>query len=188
MDSTSESILVRVRHRGDHEAWRRFVQLYTPMLYSWCGAMGLQGEDADDLVQDVFTLLLQKLPEFQYDRDKSFRAWLHTVLRNKWREQRRRRAPVALDTQVGPLADMESPEGSGIFGETEYRRQLVRRALEIIRCDFEAVTWKAWEAFSVAGRPAADVAEELGISVHAVYLAKSRVLRRLRQELDGLLD
>lgn len=183
MESTSATLLERVRHRDDEAAWRRFVLLYTPLFYSWCAEIGLQGADAADLVQEVFTLLVQKLPEFDYDPNKKFRAWLHTVLRNKWREKHRRRSPLLLGAEAEEL-----PEKSEVFGEVEYRRHLVGRALELIRNDFQEATWTAWQEFVVKGRPAAAVALELNVSVHSVYLAKSRVLRRLRQELNGLLD
>src|SRR5437867_4389388 len=110
MDTTSPTLLERVRRPDNPEAWRRFVALYTPLLYTWASRLGLQEPDAADLVQDVFTVLLSKLPAFRYDRQKSFRAWLMTVLRNKWRETRRRRAPALLDAREGPLADLVSRE------------------------------------------------------------------------------
>jgi RNA polymerase sigma-70 factor (ECF subfamily) len=183
---TPASLLERLRQPDSQQAWARFVELYTPLLYSWARRAGLQEPDAADLVQDVFTLLVRKLPEFRYDRDRSFRAWLRTVTLNKWREGRRRAAVapaaggVALDDVAAPADDS--------FEETEYRRHLVGRALELIRGDFQPATWKAWSEHGVAGRPAEAVARDLGLSVKAVYLAKARVLRRLRQELDGLLE
>jgi RNA polymerase sigma-70 factor (ECF subfamily) len=129
-----------------------------------------------------------KLPEFRYDRDRSFRAWLKTVLLNKWREARRRRVPQPVDAQQGPLAELPDPAAADGLEEAEYRRCLVERALRVLEGDFQPVTWKAWQEFAVAGRSAADVARELGITPHAVYLAKARILRRLREELEGLLD
>jgi RNA polymerase sigma-70 factor (ECF subfamily) len=188
MDTTSATLLERVRQPADQEAWGRFVQLYTPLLYAWACRVGLQEQDAADLVQEVFTLLVQKLPEFRYDRQRSFRAWLCTVLRNKWRETRRQRVPEPLDAQEGPLAELASPAEAEAFGEAEYQQQLVQRALELIQGDFQPTTWQAWSTYGLGGRSAAQVAQELGITVHAVYLAKARVLRRLRQELEGLLD
>lgn len=188
MNTTSPTLLERLRQPEERAAWDRFVRLYTPLLCGCARRLGMQDSDVHDLVQDVFATLVQKLPEFRYDRDRSFRGWLQAVVRNRWLETRRRRAPVPLDAQAGPLADLPGPEDSGMFAETEYRRELVRRALELIAGDFQPATWRAWCEFVVAGRPAADVAKELGTSAHAVYLAKARVLRRLREELDGLLD
>jgi RNA polymerase sigma-70 factor (ECF subfamily) len=188
MDTTSATLLERVRRPGDPEAWRRFVQLYTPLLYAWACRARLRNQDAADLVQDVFTVLLSRLPEFRYDHTKSFRAWLFTVLRNKWRENGRRHVPAPLDVRDGPLAELVSRDEPDELSETEYRQQLVQRALQLIQNDFQPGTWAAWTEHGVARRPAGEVAAELGLTVRAVYLAKYRVLRRLRQELDGLLD
>jgi RNA polymerase sigma-70 factor (ECF subfamily) len=184
---TPASLLERLWQPGDQDAWARFVELYTPLLYSWARRAGLREPDAADLVQDVFTVLIRKLPEFRYDRDRSFRAWLRTVTLNKWRENRRRAVPVH-DPGGPPLEEIAAPEDGDSFEETEYRRHLVGRALELIWNDFQPTTWEAWCAHGLAGRPAAAVAGELGLTVKAVYLAKARVLRRLRQELAGLLE
>jgi RNA polymerase sigma-70 factor (ECF subfamily) len=190
MDRTSASLLERVRNPADHEAWKRFVQLYTPVLYAWTRELGMQAQDAADLVQDVFVVLVQQLPHFSYDRHRSFRAWLRTVLLNKWRDRRRHGAALVLDSGEATLAALAGPpgaEGPGLE-EAEYRQQLVGRALEIMQAKFQPATWKAcWESV-VAGRPVEEVAGELGISVNAVYVAKSRVLRQLRRELGELLD
>jgi RNA polymerase sigma-70 factor (ECF subfamily) len=186
MHTTSATLLERVRDPANQEAWKRFVQLYTPLLYSWAAQAGLRGQDAADLVQDVFVILLRKLGEFRYERDGSFRGWLRTVLRNKWHDLQRLRVPIPHDAQAAPLADL--PDRTAIDDDAEYRAYLVRRALALIQGDFEPATWQAWQAFAMAGRPALEVARELGITAHAVYLAKARVLRRLRQEIAGLLE
>src|SRR2546423_12975097 len=94
MDTTSVSLLERLREPAQQDAWGRFVDLYTPLIYYWARRVGLPPEEAADLVQDVLTLLVQKLPEFQYDPQKSFRGWLRTLTLNKWRGNRRRRRPV----------------------------------------------------------------------------------------------
>jgi RNA polymerase sigma-70 factor (ECF subfamily) len=188
MHTTSVSLLERLRRPDAHAAWVRFVQLYTPLLFHWARRLGLQEPDAADLVQDVFTTLVRKLPEFTYDRQGSFRSWLHRVFLNKWHEARRRpggRPPSA--ERVG-LSDVVSPDNVAAFGEAEFRHHLLMRALGLMRADFKPTTWKACWEHVVCGRPAAEVARELGITVNAVYLAKSRVLRRLRQELEGFLD
>ncbi len=138
-------------------------------------------------MQEVFTTLVQKLPEFRYQPGKGFRAWLRTVALNKWRDFLRRRAaapagdPAALDEVV-------APEDSGAFSEVEYRQHLVSRALRLMQAEFAPKTWQACWEHVAAGRPAAEVAAELGISVGSVYVAKSRVMSRLRQELAGLLE
>jgi RNA polymerase sigma-70 factor (ECF subfamily) len=187
MDKTSISLLERLRSPDPAEAWERFVELYTPLLLYWARKRGLQPQDAADLVQDVFTVLVQKLPEFTYDPGKSFRNWLRTVLFNKWRD--RWRSP-SLPVRGGEeaLAEVAAPDDLDAFWEGEHRRHLLRRAMELMQAEFTPTTWKAcWES-AIEGRSAADVAAELGLTENAVYIAKSRVVRRLRQELRGLLD
>jgi RNA polymerase sigma-70 factor (ECF subfamily) len=188
MHTTPVSLLQRLRQPAEPAAWERFVELYTPLLYFWARRrMGLPAEEAADLVQDVFALLLQKLPEFTYDQHKGFRAWLRTVMLNKWREHRRRRG-VATVQAGDALADVAAPHCAGDLEEAEYRRHLVLRALQLMQAEFQPVTWKACWAYVVDGRAVEDVAAELGITTNAVYLAKSRVLRRLREEFAGLFN
>jgi len=144
----------------------------------------LQEQDAADLVQDVLLVLVRKMPEFQYQRDRTFRGWMRTVLMNKWRDRQHRGPAAPLDSGVQPVA----PDDSDNLEEREYRLFVLGRALRLMVDDFEPSTWQAcWETV-VVGRPAAEVAVELGITVNAVYLAKSRVLGRLRRDLAGLLD
>ncbi len=188
MDRTPESLLQKLRLPEAQQAWTRFVELYTPLLYCWCRRLGLQVPEAADLVQDVFVVLLQKLPDFTYDHRKSFRAWLRTVTVNKWREKQRRRSELPFASLPADPVEPAGHADADLLDEKEYRQYVVRRALELIQADFQPTTWKAcWEVV-VAGRSAADVAAELGASVDVVYAAKSRVLRRLREELAGLLD
>jgi RNA polymerase sigma-70 factor (ECF subfamily) len=190
MERTPASLLQQVRNPADQAAWRRFVELYTPLLYSWTRRLGMQSPDAADLVQDVFVVLLRQLPTFSYDRRRSFRAWLRTILLNRWRDRRRHRAVLVHDSSEAAMASLASPDSLGApeMEEEEYRRHLVSRALEVMRTQFQPTTWKAcWESVA-AGRPADEVAGELGISVNSVYVARSRVLRRLRQDLEGLLE
>jgi RNA polymerase sigma-70 factor (ECF subfamily) len=184
MHTTPPSLLKRLRQPGEEEAWTRFVQLYTPLLYFWSLRLGLQDPDAADLVQEVLTLLVQKIPKFKYDDRKSFRNWLRTMLMNKWRERQRGaagRVPQPLPEEIAV------PDEVDAFTEAEFNRQLALRALQLMQAEFHPTTWKACWEHVVGNRPAAEVAKELHISVNAVYLAKGRVLRRLRKEMDGLL-
>jgi RNA polymerase sigma-70 factor (ECF subfamily) len=145
MDTTSASLLERLRRPADDGAWRRFVDLYSPLLFYWARRIGLQEPDAADLVQDVFALLLRKLPEFAYDRHGKFRAWLRTVTLNKWREkQRRRQLPV--ETDAAALLEVTIPAEAEAFWEADYQRHLVARALELMRAEFRPPTWNAcWQ-------------------------------------------
>lgn len=184
MNSTPASLLERLRCTGDESAWSRFVELYTPLLCYWGRRAGLQEPDVADLVQDVFQVLVRKLPEFEYDPRRTFRGWLRTILLNQWRDGIRRRVEQPL-VNGEVVADSANPDE---LIEREYRDYLVSRALHIMKTDFQPATWQACWEHVVRGRAVAEVAAELGISVKAVYLAKARVLRRLRQELDGMWE
>ena len=188
MNTTSISLLERVRQPAAREAWAQFVALYTPLLFYWACRLGLREADAADLVQDVFFTLVQKLPSFRYQQGRSFRAWLRTLTYNRWCDFHRRRAAQPRVNSSVTLSALADPQTLDPFWEQEYRQHLVGRALELIQGKFRPATWKAcWECV-VGDRPAAEVAQELGLSVAAVYAAKSRVLRCLREELSGLLD
>ena len=146
--------------------------------------------DAADLVQEVFAVLVQKLPAFVYDDGaKAFCGWLRTILFNKFRDGRRHTPmPCDIDSNEQALANVPDTTNPEAFWEAEYRTHLQGLALEAMQTEFQTNTWKAcWETV-VNDRPAAAVAAELGLSVDSVYAAKSRVLRRLRQELAGLLE
>ena len=184
MHSTPASLLDRLRSPDDAEAWVRFVRLYTPFLYYWANRNGLQESDTEDLIQEVFAQLLKALPQFKFDPDRSFRSWLAVVVGNKWRELNRKRRP-----QTVPASDLdEQPAPEANFDDREYRAHIAGRALNLIQEEFAPATWKAFWAAVVERRPANAIAVELGISPNAVYLARGRVLRRLREELKGLVD
>jgi RNA polymerase sigma-70 factor (ECF subfamily) len=186
MDSTSPSLLERLRQPNCSLAWDRFAELYTPLIYYWVRRQGLQQADAADLVQEVFLILVEKMRSFEYDADRSFRSWLYTITLNKVRERRRKAVPVqAGDAAFDNLADDGGPDP---FWETEYREQLVHRALDVLQKDFERPTWEAFWQHGVLGRAAPQVAAELNLTPGAVRAARFRVLCRLRQELAGLLD
>ena len=164
------------------------MQLYTPLIYSWSRQLGLRDADAADLVQEVFAQLVRNMPVFVYDSRGSFRAWLKTVTLNKWRDHCRRVAVRPHEVSSKAMAQAAEPAGEIAFDEAEHRSYLVARALELIQREFQPTTWQACWEFVVGGRPAAEVARQFGISENAVYLAKGRVLRRLREELAGLFD
>jgi RNA polymerase sigma-70 factor (ECF subfamily) len=185
LDTTPVTLLDRLRTPGDEEAWRRLVELVTPLLLAWARRVGMNRDDAADLAQEVFAVLVKELPTFQYDPSRSFRAWLKTVTMNKCR-QRGRRAGIGVDADAR-LDEIAAPDVDTAW-EHEYRHQLVLRAFETIKGDVQHRTWQACWELIVAGRDAADVAAELDLTPGAVYVAKCRVLRRLRQVLEGMLD
>jgi RNA polymerase sigma-70 factor, ECF subfamily len=186
MNTTSASLLGRLASGTDSTAWPRFVELYTPLLYNWCQRLGLNDADSADFIQEVLVILVQKLPVFSYDANQSFRAWLKTVLMNIWRKYLRKRG--RLPTASAPLELLAGSDLSYLIDDAEHQTYLLQRAVQIAETNFEPITWKACWLFVMDHRSAAEVAQELNITVNAVYLAKSRVLRHLRSELAGLID
>jgi RNA polymerase sigma-70 factor (ECF subfamily) len=188
---TPVSLLEQLRGRSPQEAqaaWRRFVQLYTPLLFAWARRLGASPEDAADLVQDVFGVLAREMPGFQYRPGLRFRGWLWTVLRNKWSDHQRRRQAAPPRADAAALETVAAPDNVAEMTEDEYRTHLVGRALQLMQAEFAEADWKACWQNVVEDRPADDVAAELGLTVNQVYLAKSRILQRLRKELEGLLE
>jgi RNA polymerase sigma-70 factor, ECF subfamily len=185
MPDTPVSLLCRLQQAPDPADWFRFAELYTPLLLYWGKQLGLQPADAADLAQDVLARVWQEIGTYRQRPGSRFRAWLWTVTRNRHRERARRHRPD-LGGETSGLPDPADPVGQLVEGE--YQAYLVHRALDLMKAEFEPVTWRACWAFVVEGRLAAVVAAELGITPNAVYLAKARVLRRLRAELDGLLE
>jgi RNA polymerase sigma-70 factor, ECF subfamily len=184
MDSTSVSMIQGLQRSSSDPAWDRLLRQYGPLLTFWAKRLGLKDQDAEDLVQEVLIVLVQKLADFQYQPERSFRGWMRTILINKWRDRRDRRAASSLEADV-PFNEPGAPEA---LEADDHRQYVAERALRLMKSAFEPTTWKAcWETI-VGGQSPGQVASELGISVNAVYLAKSRVLDRLRYELKGLVD
>lgn len=189
-ETITPSLLERVQKRDD-VAWHRLMQLFTPLVYQWGRRAGLSEHDAADVVQDVFTGVLHSIAQFRRDQDgATFRGWLRRITQFKIADFHRKQQgqPVAeggtdahlrlQDKPEEPLAEDDDPTAA---------ESLVQRGLELIRAEFAPNTWQAFRAVALDARPAADVAAELGLSIGAVYIAKSRVLKRLREELDGLI-
>jgi RNA polymerase sigma-70 factor (ECF subfamily) len=185
MLTTRLSLLERLRAPGDGAAWNRFVELYTPLMLQWAQRQGLQPTDADDLVQDVMTLLVQKFVGFEYNSALKFRAWLRTVFLNKHRERCRKRVARTLGE---PAVFDEIPTPIEEADDAEDRQLLVHRGLELIRPEFSLSVWDAFWQYAVCGRSPTDVAAELGLSPGTIYASKSRVLSRLKLEIGFLPD
>lgn len=193
--STSTTLLARAR-ANDPLAWQRLVDIYSPLVYHWCRSARLQAADSADLLQDVFHAVARSLDRFRRESGRgSFRAWLRRITVNKLRDHLRSRAtePPAeggsanhariheLSAEPGTL-DPDTPPS------VDEDWLLLRSALEAFRADFEEPTWQAFWATTIDGRRAVDLADELGLSVNAIYKAKARILSRLRTELHLLVD
>lgn len=193
-DTTSLSLLDRVRGQ-DADGWRRLVELYSPLLYSWCRRSGLDGESSADVVQEVFAKVARSLGDFRRDRPgDTFRGWLRIITRNQLRDAARRaeREPRAAggSTAYGQLAQLSDQDLEQSLSEHAAAEpgELFRRALELIRMNFEERTWRAFWQTTVDGRASVDVAADLGMSPGAVRQAKSKVLARLREEFQDVLE
>ena len=187
MPTTSLTLLDRLKRPGQPDAWDRFVRLYAPLLLHWSRLQGFHDTDAEDLTQTVLVKLIRLLPGYERRDGQNFRGWLFTICRNECRDFRTRRGTRALPGADGLLTVTAAPR-TNAPEEAEYHRMLVHRALELVRPDFTPATWTAFTRFAIDGRSAPEVARELEITPNAVYLARNRVLTRVREELAGLLD
>jgi RNA polymerase sigma-70 factor, ECF subfamily len=194
MSLTSASLLERLQQSPDQEAWRRLVEMYTPLIHGWLRRHAdLQANDADDLTQEVLASLVRRLPRFRHNhRPGAFRAWLRTVtvncLRDFWRRRRGRPWAAAGGDPARLLAELEdSSSGLSRVWDEEHDRHVAGALLERVRGEFTPTTWEAFRQLALEGRSAAEVAAALGLTPNAVLIAKSRVLRRLREEGRGLI-
>ena len=185
---TSLSLLDRLR-RGDAAAWQRMNELYAPLMRAWLLPYGIQLADVNDLTQNAFAIVLRRLPDFQHNgRVGAFRTWLRGIIDNVLRDHRRAadRRPVV---SAGLLEELADP-GSELnrLWDAEHDRHVLRGLMALVEPEFAPATWAAFVRTALDGRSAAEAAEELGLSVNAVHIARSRVLARLRQEAGEVLD
>jgi RNA polymerase sigma-70 factor (ECF subfamily) len=188
-ESTSATLLKKLQDSATEaeDAWRRFVKLYTPLLFLWARRAGANEQEAPDLVQEVFVVLAREMRGFRHDPARRFRGWLWTVLVNKWRDRLRQEAVRPASADTGELRRLVVPDSAEELAEEEYRGYLLRRFIDLMQVELPAVEWRACNEHILQGRRAAEVANELGVTVNQVYLARSRILRRFRTELEGLL-
>jgi RNA polymerase sigma-70 factor (ECF subfamily) len=189
--STRLSLLDQARG-GDDAAWGRLVDLYGPVVLRWCRSLGLPPHAAEDACQETFAAVARSLTTFHKGDGGSFRGWLLTIARNKARDlarrDRRQPAVAAGGTEARErVAAAAAPDLDREASVESDRCDVLRRALAVIRGDFDERTWTAFWAAAVDGRASAEVGAELGLSPNAVRKAKARVLRRLREEFEGLL-
>jgi RNA polymerase sigma-70 factor (ECF subfamily) len=190
--ATSTTLLDLARD-GDASAWQRLEFLYTPLVRWWCRRHSVASQDVDDVTQEVFATVAARLADFTKGAVGSFRSWLYTITRHKIGDHYRR--TCAGPAAAGGSAAQERLEGmpeaiadsSAEDAAMSERALLVRRALELVRPEFQERSWTAAWRVVVEGESPADVATALGLTAGAVYTAKSRVLGRLRELLSDLL-
>lgn len=186
---TSPSLLLRIRNPGDTESWQTFQEIYAPIIRAYCRRRAVQATDTDDIVQEVLSVVAKSIQTFEYSPEKGrFRAWLGTVTANELKSfissRANRQSPTLSDGSFSqlPNADPDS-DWIAIFSE-----HIFQVACDRVRQDFEPAKWECFETTWVDRISAPEVAERLGIPVHSVYVNKSRVRKRLEEEVSMLAD
>jgi RNA polymerase sigma-70 factor (ECF subfamily) len=194
MSQTSISLLERLRLHPESADWKRLVELYTPLVRRWILRQDVPAADADDLAQDVLGAVVRELVHFQHNqRPGAFRAWLRAItvnrLRGYWRGRQHSAQSGGDSDAARRLEQLEDPQSRlSQLWDQEHDRHVLGRLMKLIEPEFPLVWWQAFRRHVVEGARASEVAKELNISVNVVLLAKSRILRRLRQEAAGFVD
>jgi RNA polymerase sigma-70 factor (ECF subfamily) len=191
LPTTRHSLLVRLRDLKDAEAWGQFVDLYAPVLHGFYRKRGLQDADAADLTQQVLESIAVGSAGSSYDRARGkFRNWLLTIAQNRhydWLDSRRRHPEIYGDASAGDrLEGIPAPAEEAALWERQYEQHVYAWAAERVRQCVGKTTWEAFKLTAVEGKSGEAAAHALGISVGAVYVSKSRVLNRLRKEVDQI--
>lgn len=190
---TSASLLERLRSAPEEADWNQLVSLYTPLIRKWLRRYSSFHQDADDVLQEVLSVVVRKLPAFERQRTGSFRSWLRNIsvncLRESWRANRFRPTATGGSDFQAVLVEMADPQSqlSHVWNQ-EHDQHVLQSLLTQIRPSLTDETWLAFKHVAVDGEVPADVATKLGISVNSVYIAKSRVMSRIRELGDGLLE
>lgn len=180
--TTHFTLLARLSAGGDAAAWLEFCDRYEELIRGFARRRGLTPSEWDDVVQDVMLALTKAMPGFAYDPAKGkFRSYLKTItmhaISRKWRQNH---AETRLLSKEGASTGASDVEAESVW-ETEWRQYHLRSAMKTIKAEFNPTDLAAFDAYALAGQEAGAVAAQFGISVDAVYQAKSRVLRRLSE-------
>ena len=190
--ATRPSLLARIRDPRDRQAWSEFVEIYAPMVYGYARKHGLQDADAADLTQEVLGAVARSAERLVYDPARgSFRGWLFTVVRNELRDfaaARGRPLSGTGDTDMHERLQQQPAraDDDAADWERDFERRLFALAAEQVRRDFQESTWQAFWLTAIQGKNGKDVAGILGITTAAVYLAKRRVMTRLKEQIENL--
>ncbi len=193
MDETRQSLLIRTQ-TGEENAWKDLTELYRPLILSWLNRQGVPPGDLEDLSQEVLLSVVKYLPSYQHSGQRgAFRSWLRTIVCSRstdyWRAldaatqaQGGSSATAALQQIADPDSDLNRK------WDEEHDHYVLNCLLDLVEQEFEPITLQAFRRLALDGISGAEAAQELGLSVTAVYIAKSRVLARIRQEAEGLID
>jgi RNA polymerase sigma-70 factor (ECF subfamily) len=194
MYSTSTSLLDRLKVAApDSPDWRHLHELYQPLIHSLLIRVAGKGDHCEDLAQEILLVIVRELPQFERQRSGSFRAWIRQIAVHRcqafFKSQKRQPIAPGGNRQSHLLAQLEDHNSElSQSWDQEPDRHVVQQLLKVVKGDFEPTTWEAFKRFALQGKPAAQVAAALGITENAVVLAKSRILKRLREEAGVLLD
>ena len=166
--------------------WKQLLDVYGPLLRGWLARSGVANADHDDLIQEALMVVVHRVGEFEHRGPGAFRAWLRSILANHMLKYFRDRPPSSPSIDLEAVAAVDSVLGK--VWDREHDEYLAARALRIVEGDFAPATWAAFKRHVLHGRPVNEVARELGVSVNSVLIAKSRVLKRVRAELGGLVN
>ncbi len=190
---TRASLLVRLKDGSNQAAWEEFVELYAPVIYGFARGRGLQDADASDMMQDVLRSVSGAMDSLDYDPVKgSFRGWLFTITRNKvfnHLSSRRGKARGTGDSDVHSQLAQHPDDRSDLAAgwERDYQRRITALAMDRLKSEFQPKTWDAFWRTAVQDESVADVGRALSMSPGAVYVAKSRVLARLKDEVQSMI-
>ncbi|MEO1529105.1 MAG: sigma-70 family RNA polymerase sigma factor [Planctomycetota bacterium] len=193
MDSTSVSLLDQLRRTNHPDSWDRLVSLYGPLIQTWLAKFDVQSSDQDDLLQDVLLAVAGDIGQFEHRHAGAFRGWLKQILLNRlkkhWRSRDRRPEARGGSDIDGRLAALEDPTSDvSRIWDRQHDQHVLSHLLAMTEPEFTPTTWDSFCRVALDGEKPASVAQELGISLNAVCLAKSRVLRRLRKEAAGMIE
>jgi RNA polymerase sigma factor (sigma-70 family) len=194
MPATSASLLERIRSSPTADSWQHLVAIYDPLVRGWLRQRILPEHDVDDVTQEVMAVVVRRLTEFQHNgRVGAFRTWLKSItvncLRDHWKRGKHRPLATGQSSIQDILAQLADPASElSRQWDLDHDRHVARRLLEMLQDEFEPRTWQAFQRTALEGAAAGDVAKELGLTTNAVFIARSRVLARLRQEAAELID
>jgi len=193
MNETRQSLLLRAQ-TGEENAWKDLTDLYRPLIIGWLNRQGVPARDLEDLSQDILLTVVKHLPTFQHSgRRGAFRSWLRTIVCSRttdyWRAIDASTQASGGSGATAALQQLADPDSSlNRQWDEEHDRYVLDCLLDLVQEEFEPVTLRAFRRLALDGVSGAEAAQELGLSVATVYVAKSRVLARIRQEAEGLID
>ena len=193
MDETRQSLLLRAQN-GEENAWKDVTDLYRPLVFGWLNRQGVPASDLEDLSQEVLLSVVKHLPTFQFSEQRgAFRTWLRTIVCRRaadyWRAIDAKTQATGGSGAIAALQQIADPDNElNRQWDEAHDQYVVHCLLDLVEKNFEPVTVQAFRRLALDGASGAEVAQELGLSVAAVYVAKSRVLARIREEAAGLID